>query len=501
MFDQTKAMVRKQLAMTVLAQFMRSPWIIDVLRRIDARQKRSTEMVARLRELDVSSPVFWPFHAPPFPICAASASGSRLHDVDGNEYIDLHMGWGAQALHGHAPQEVVSFVRDRVAGTTGNGYFNDVELRLVELLKELTPHNEKFALFHSGTDATTAAVRLARAHTRRTLVAKVEGSLHGVYDLWGFNTAFWYHGYPVSSFPEDRGDHIVPDPALRGLPSTPSDLLVLPHDPERAVAALIKHRDQLACVIAEPVSSSFPFADRAIPFVKALSETAERLHIPFILDEVLTGFRWGVGGAAAAHGIRADLITYGKVISGLGLPMSAVGGRAELLDYAQTTGMPLTDLGSKTCVNTTHMSNHLAVCASYASLSLLKQKGDAYYTETRAKLEHFRSRLNAFRQQHKIPIHLLGFGDFIGAFTFMDEQQPMNNVRDLARSANPLALYVLNALLRLRGVYSFSNPLFFLGGAHSMADLDTVFEAMADSLLEMKANNVPFSLKIAGLSA
>ncbi|HET8932560.1 MAG TPA: aminotransferase class III-fold pyridoxal phosphate-dependent enzyme [Polyangiales bacterium] len=492
--DKAKTMMRKQIATTVLAQIMRTPWVVEMLRKIDARQKRSTELVGRLREVNVTSPIFWPFHAPPFPISIASANGSRIRDVDGNEYLDMHMGWGAQSLHGHAPAEVVSFVRDRITGTTGNAYFHETELRLSELLKELTPHNEKFALFHSGTDATTAAVRLARAHTGRTMVAKVEGALHGVYDLWGYNTAFWYHGYPVSSFPEDHGDHVAHDPALRGLPPADGKLLVLPHDIERAVKALEQHRNELACVIAEPVSSSFPFEDRAIPFTKALSEAARRLHIPFVLDEVLTGFRCGIGGAAQSYGIHADLITYGKVISGLGLPMSAIGGRAELLDYAQTTGMPLTDLGNKTCLNTTHMGNHLAVCASYATLSLLKQKGDAYYTETRAKADRLRSRLDAFREQHKIPIHLVGFGEFIGALTFMEKPYAVENVRELAKTANPLALFILNALLRLRNVYAFSNPLAFLGGAYSMADIDTYFEAIADSLLEMKANNVPFTL-------
>jgi glutamate-1-semialdehyde 2,1-aminomutase len=478
----------------LVAELFTQRWLIDTLRELGERRAGSAARVEALRALDVTSPIFWPFHAPPVPLCVVEAQGSRIRDVDGHEFLDCHLGWGAQALHGHNPEPVVRAVREAVGRGTGNGYFHPIELAHARLLAELVPHCEKFAYFHSGTEATYAAVRLARAATGRRLVAKVEGGLHGVHDLAIHNTAFWYHGYPAVEFPPAGADGVGRASPLAGVPpAAADDLLVLPHNDEQAYALVERHRHRLAGVIAEPVSSAFPFEEVSIPFVRGLAESCRRARVPFILDEVLTGFRAGLGGMAARHGIAADLITYGKVISALGLPLAAVGGRADLLDAAQTSGMALADLGAKTCLHTTHLGNHLALVASHASLSLLKEKGEAYYLETRAKVGRLRERVGAFGRAEGIPIHLVGFGDFIGAFSLLDGR-PLGNARDLARAINPIAMYVLTLLLRKRGVYTFSMPLLFTGGAHSAADLDLVYERLTEALLEMKAHDFPFVL-------
>jgi len=477
-----------------VAELLTQPWIIETLRELAARHPGSLRRVAELRALDASSPIFWPFHAPPLPLCTAEAWGARIRDVDGNEFVDCHLGWGAQALHGHNPEPVVRAVREVLGRSTGNGYFPPVALEHMKLLAELLPHCEKFALFNSGTDATYAAIRLARAYTGRRLVAKVEGGLHGVHDLAMHNTAFWYHGHPMVDFPPAGPEGVAPVSPLAGVPAVDAqDLLVLPHCDELAWELVERHRHELACVIAEPVSSSFPFEEKSLPFVKGLAETCRRVRVPFILDEVLTGFRSGIHGMAVRYGIPADLITYGKVISALGLPLSAVGGRAALLDAAQTSGMSLADLGHKTCLNTTHLGNHLALVASHASLSLLRDQGEAYYDETRAKVAWLRGAVRRFGETHDIPIYLVGFGDFIGSFAFLADG-PLRNVRDLARAINPIAMYVLTLLLRKRGVFTFSMPLLFTGGAHSREDLELVYDRLTDALLEMKRHRFPFVL-------
>lgn len=478
----------------VVGELLSQPWILDTLREVAERQAGSSSRVEALRALDVSSPAFWPFHAPQMPLCVVEAQGSKIRDVDGNEYLDCHLGWSAQALHGHNPEPVVRAVREALARGVGNGYFHPIELEHVRFLRELVPHCEKFAFFNSGTDATHAAIRLARAATGRRLVAKVEGGLHGIHDLAAHNTAFWYHGHPEVDFPADGADGVERLPALAGVPTAePGSLLVLPHDVERATALVERHRHELACVLAEPVSSAFPFEEASLPFVRGLAETCRRLRVPFVLDEVLTGFRCGIGGMAATYSIPADLITYGKVISGLGLPLSAVGGRAELLDVAQTSGMAMADWGAKTCLNTTHMGNYLSLCASHATLRLLQEKGEAYYEETRAKVGWLRARIDGLRKELEVPIHLSGFGDFIGCFTFLADR-PIRTVRDLARAIHPIAMYVLTLLMRKRGVYMFSMPLFYTGGAHSREDLETLAAKLETALLEMKANGFPFEL-------
>jgi glutamate-1-semialdehyde 2,1-aminomutase len=470
-------------------------WVIDLFTDVAGRQGRSTELVDRLRRVDATSPVFWPFHAPQLPIAVTEAAGCRIVDADGNRYLDLHLGWGAQSLHGHNPAPVVAHVAERVGRGTGNGYFHPVELELATLLGELLPHCEKFAFFNSGTDATHAAIRIARAHTGRRLVAKVEGSLHGVHDLAAHNTAFWYHGNPMNPFPDIGPDGAVAaTPAPAGVPSAdPRDLLVLPHNDPRAIDLIQRRRDELACVIAEPVCSAFPFEEQSVPFVRQLAQTCRDMRVPFILDEVLTGFRCGIAGAAQRWDIPADLITYGKVITGLGLPLSAVGGRAEMLDIAQTSGLALTDFGTKSCLNTTHMGNYLSLCASLASLTLLREQGAGYYDASRARIGQFRERLAAFRASSGVPLHLVGFGDFIGGLSFLPDR-PFRDHRDFAAAVNPIGLFLLTLLLRRRGCYAFSLPMVFSGGAHSAADLDELLAAATECAAQMKANGFPFLL-------
>ncbi|HLJ99893.1 MAG TPA: aminotransferase class III-fold pyridoxal phosphate-dependent enzyme [Streptosporangiaceae bacterium] len=476
-----------------LQDMMSQRWFTDLFSELAERHAGSAKITDELRGIDAGSQAFWPFLAAPFQLAVGEALGCRITDVDGNTYLDCHMGFGAQALHGHSPAPVVEFVRDRLHGGPGNGYLTAVELDLAGLLRDIMPHCDKFAFQHSGTEATYAAIRLARAFTGRRLVAKFEGTLHGSHDLAVHNTAFWYHGQPAYPFPAVGPDGVSPVPAFAGVPQAgPEDLLVLPNDPAAAIGLINAHAAELACVIAEPAASSFPFEDVTIPMVKETAAACRRAGVPFILDEVLTGFRNGIGGAAARYGIEADLYTYGKVISGLGIPLSAVGGRADIMDMTQTTGQGFTDIGHKTAMQGSHTGNYLALCASYASLRLLCDKGDAYYAQTRAKASAIKDRLNQFRADSGIPLRLVGFGDFIGCFQFLPEDS-YRDYREFARAMNP-ALFVLTLMLRKRGVYMLGTPMLFLGGAHSESDVDELVDAVTDSALELKKNGFPFEL-------
>jgi glutamate-1-semialdehyde 2,1-aminomutase len=478
----------------LVADLLTQPWLIELFTELTERQANSTAAVAALRGVGTSNHVLWPFHAPQFPLSVTEAHGSRITDADGHEYVDCHLGFGAQALHGHSPEPVVAFVREQLGRTTGNGYFHPIEAELISLLREFVPQAEKWAFLNSGTDATAAAIRLARAHTGRRMVAKFEGALHGVHDLAAHNTAFWYHGHPAQPFPGIGADGVERRPALTGVPvADPRDLLVLPNDPAKALELIERHKDELACVLAEAVSSSFPFAEHTVPLVKATALACQRLRVPFVLDEVLTGFRYGPGGAAEHFDIPVDLRTYGKVISGLGIPLSAVAGRAALMDHMQTTGLPLTDLGRKTCVQTTHAGNHLALAASLASLRLLHERRDTYYTETRAKVAGLRQRLDAFRDETGIPLRLVGFGDFIGSFGFLAKDD-YADYREFAGSVNPIAFVLLTLMLRKRGFYTLSLPMLFTGGAHSQDDLDRLADAVTDSARELHKHGFPFIL-------
>jgi glutamate-1-semialdehyde 2,1-aminomutase len=477
----------------LIADLFTQQWVIDLLTELTERQAGSVALADEVRPNSAANHVFLPFHAPQFPLAVAEASGSRLVDIDGNSYLDVHLGFGGQSLFGHNPPDVVEFVREQLGNrNTGNGYLNPIELRLVEVLRDLVPHNEKFAFLHSGTDATNAAIRLARAHTGRTLVAKFEGCWHGTHDVAAHNTAFLAHGYPrLAPFPEIGERGVTPAAAFSGVPAT--DVLVLPHDAAVAGALIERHRHELACVIADAACQSYPFTEHTVPRLTEISRRCKAFGIPFVLDEVLTGFRFGAEGVAGRYDIPADLICYGKVTSGLGLSLSILAGRAELIDRMQTSGLGLGDIGVKTFLQNTHSGNHLALAASYASLRKLRDAGDAFYTRTRAKADRLQSRLAEFRADTGIPLRLLGFGEFCGTFTFI-ERDSYSDYREFAWALNALGSLVLTLLLRKRGVYALSMPMLYTGDAHSEADIDEVYTAITESAAELEKHGFPFIL-------
>lgn len=476
-----------------MLELLGRPWVKDIFRQVRDRQPGSAAVVDEVRSLHPASHMLRPFLAPHLPPVMAEASGGRIVDVDGNEYIDCHLGFSAQSLHGHNPEPVVEYVRDRMARNIGNGNLHPLERDLARLMREFVPHCEKFAFLNSGTEAVRTAIRLARARTGRRKVAKFEGAVHGSNELTVHNSAFWYHGNPTVPFPAIGPGGIEPVPFEAGVPkAAPADLLVLPNDATAAVELIERHAGELACVLAEPALSSFPFPEVTVPLTKEVALACRRLGVPFVLDEVLTGFRFGPGGAAAAFGIPADLYCYGKVMSGLSIPISAVGGPAEIMDLAQTSGRYAADLGNKVSVAGTHTANHLALCASYATLSLLMDKGDAYYDETRAKVALVRERLAAFRAEHGVPLWLTGFGDFMGGFQVLPRES-YTDYREYAGAVNP-ALFLLTLLLRVRGVHTLNSPIFFTGGAHDKSDIETVLAAVVDSALTMKRNGFPFEV-------
>lgn len=491
--DESSQQRYREKVEALLSDVFSRPMVQQLFMELSERQQKSMARLEQLQELTVTSPVSWPFHAVQMPLSIERAKGSRVWDADGNEYVDIHLGFGTQALHGHAPDPVVKFVQEQMAQTVGNGYFHPMELELASLLKEMIPHVERFAFLHTGTDATAGAIRLARAYTGKRLVVKFEGSIIGSHDLGVHNSMMLYHGHPMNPFPPARGDGIQLRPFAKGVSVPEGDLLIVQQNDPASLAVIEKYKSEIACVISESIQSGFPFEDVTIPFTKQVSETCKRLGVLFVLDEVLTGFRCGFGGAAAHYNIHADMMTYGKVLSGLGIPLSAIGGRAEIMEMARTSGMAVGDYGQKTMLGTTHASNHLALCASYASLKLLKDQGPAYYENTRRKVRELREKLAGLRKETGAPITLLGFGDFVGSFFFLDETRNLRNARDVAFSSNILATQLLALMLRRRGVYAYSLPYFFSGGAHSDQDLALIFDKIRESVLEMKKNDIPMN--------
>jgi glutamate-1-semialdehyde 2,1-aminomutase len=284
----------------------------------------SRQLMARARELfpgGVNSPVraFGGVGGEPF--VAERGEGSRIWDVDGNEYIDFVLSWGPLVL-GHAPPVVLAALEETMRRGTSFGIPTELEMRLAELIVGRMPHIEMLRFVSSGTEATMSAIRVARAVTRRDVIVKFDGCYHG-------------HG---DSFLVRAGSGV----ATLGLPNSPgvpaalAELTITaPFNDLAAVERALSQHD-VAAVIVEPIVGNAGFIPPDPPFLQGLRALTERSGALLVFDEVMTGFRVAYGGARERFGVVPDLTTLGKVIGG-GLPVGAYGGRRTLMERFPAT--------------------------------------------------------------------------------------------------------------------------------------------------------------------
>ncbi len=251
----------------------------------------------------------------PYPIYAHSGNGSRILDVDGIERVDFLNNYTA-LIHGHAHPSIVRAATSAVENGSCFGAPTESEIRLAEMLVERVPGCENVRFTNSGSEAVMMAVKAARAYTGRPKIAKCEGLYHGSYDFVEVS---------LDSSPADWGDPAQPNqvPYSAGTPaSLLSDVVVLPfNDSEASLRLLEQHATELAAVIVDPLPNRIGLIPASRDFLTTLRNFCSRAGVVLISDEVIS-FRIGYGGAAAAFGFQADLITLGKVIGG-GFPVGA----------------------------------------------------------------------------------------------------------------------------------------------------------------------------------
>ncbi|MEN2994023.1 MAG: glutamate-1-semialdehyde 2,1-aminomutase [Thermodesulfovibrio sp.] len=258
------------------------------------------------------------------PLFIAKAKGSKIYDVDGNEYIDYVLSWGPLIL-GHAYPSVVKALKKAIEKGTSYGAPTEVEIKLAELIKKAFPSMEKIRMVNSGTEATMSAIRVARGFTKRDKVIKFEGCYHGHVDGLLVSAG---SGATTFSIPDSLG---VPQ-------SYTSETIVLPFNNTEAFKNTIKeHWKEIACVIVEPVVGNMGCILPKEEFLQSLREETEKYGIILIFDEVMTGFRVSFGGAQQYYGIKPDLTCLGKVIGG-GLPVGAYGGKKEIMSLVAPEG-------------------------------------------------------------------------------------------------------------------------------------------------------------------
>ncbi|WP_067820060.1 aspartate aminotransferase family protein [Actinomadura kijaniata] len=267
---------------------------------------------------------------PPHPLYLTHGRGSRVTDVDGNEYVDLLNNYTALVL-GHADPEVVEAVSAAAARGTSFSFSTPQESELAELLCARVPSLERVRFAGSGTEAVMFALRLARAHTGRSRIAKMEGGFHGTHDDVAVSVRPSPGSWGPAHAPASTAD-------MAGLPDgCPDRVLVLPFNDVASTTALLRrhHRD-LAAVIVEPILGVGGMLPATGEYLAALRALCTELGIVLIFDEVIT-LRVSPGGAQAAYGVRPDLTVMGKVIGG-GLPIGAYGGRDDLMSQLEPQG-------------------------------------------------------------------------------------------------------------------------------------------------------------------
>ncbi len=266
----------------------------------------------------------------PHPLYAARADGCRITDVDGAERIDFANNM-ASLIHGHAHPAIVSAVANQLRKGTASTLSTEVEVRFAEHLCSRNPNFEKVRFVNSGTEAVMGALKAARAFTGRTKVAKAEGAYHGLYD---------YAEVSQTARPSNWGDLDSPAsvPVAHGTPQPVlDDVVVIPYnDPERAVAILDRHADEIACVLLDVMPHWAGLCPATPAYASALQRWVGHNGALLVADEVIT-FRNSYGGAQQQYGLAPDITAMGKIIGG-GFPVGAIAGRADIMEIMNPLG-------------------------------------------------------------------------------------------------------------------------------------------------------------------
>jgi acyl transferase domain-containing protein/glutamate-1-semialdehyde aminotransferase len=393
-----------------------------------------------------------------YPIVTVRSSGSRLWDVDGNEYVDLTNGFGA-IMFGHNPD----FVRDAVRAQLDEGVeigpqsplAGDVAARVSAMVGM-----ERVAFCNTGSEAVTAAIRLARTVSGRDRIAMFAGAYHGIFD-------------EVLARPAGgRATPIAP-----GIPQSMLDnVVVLDYGSPQALEYLTARGRELAAVLVEPVQSRRPELQPR-EFLHDVRRLTEASETALVFDEIVTGFRTHAGGAQAIFGVRADMATYGKVVGG-GLPIGLITGRREYMDAldggAWNYGDESVPEVGVTFFAGTFVRHPLALAAARAVLRHLHESGPDLQRGLNLRTTEFAARLEAHARSVGAPVQITHFSSWLNV-TFPGDV--------------PYASLFF-AMMRDRGVHIWEGRCWFLTTAHTDADLELVFQAYRDTIAELQAGDL-----------
>lgn len=417
-------------------------------------RKRSIALYRRALELipgGVNSPVraFKAIGIP--PVFIERAKGSKIWDVDRNEYIDYVGSWGPMIL-GHAHPRIVTALKKAAPRGTSFGAPTPLEIDLANEIRKAFPSMELVRMVNSGTEAVMSAIRVARGYTGRSKILKFEGCYHGHGDslLVKAGSGAATFGIPDSlGVPEDIAKHTLNAPY---------------NDLDRVKALVNQYLEQIACIIVEPIAGNMGAVLPARGFLEGLRKICDEQGILLLFDEVITGFRVAYGGAQELYGIRADLTCLGKIIGG-GLPVGAYGGKEKIMEKVAPLG-GVYQAG-------TLSGNPLAMAAGIATLEILKTK--KVYKDLEKKTVYLSEKISESADERGIPVCV---NHATGLLTLFFTEGPVKDYAT-AKTSNTKRFAQFFIEMLEQGIYLPPSQFeaWFISLAHTQKDLDKTAEA------------------------
>jgi len=404
----------------------------------------------------------------PIPLFVKTASGSHVIDADGNDYIDYLLAYGPLIL-GHAHPELTEQTYQAMKRGNVYGLQHDGETQLAKRLTEVLPCADKVTFSGSGTEAVMLALRLARAYTNRQKVIRFHGHYHG----WSDAIFTSFPSPDLVKENNDQADHVLPGTSGQS-ESSLQDIILLPwNDSEALKQALDTHGEQIAAIITEPVMCNSGCILPKPGYLEQMREWTQELGIVLIFDEVITGFRLGIGGAHGRFNIKPDLVTMGKAVAG-GVPLSVVAGKEEIMDLVATG--QVNHLG-------TMNGNTMVTAAGLATIEILSKNNNAVFEKMEKMTQNLVSGLRDVMQKNEIKGVINQIGP-VFHMMFIQEDEVHDFETFQKRDAAKYSLFAEKMLDE--GILVRPTGLWYVSAVHTDEDITKTIEGADRVLKSMK---------------
>lgn len=395
----------------------------------------------------------------PYPFFVNKATDKHLIDVDGNRYVDYWMGHWALIL-GHSPNVVVKKLDRQIRQGTLYGTANDISVKLGETIKKSIPISELLRFCTTGSEATMYAIRIARAVTKKRIICKTIGGWHG------FNTDLMQSvNYP---FELDEGV---------GMTGREGDFVEsIPfNDLDRSIRLLESVKDDLACIIIEPLLGGGGCIPADINFLKGLEEYCKRNDILYILDEIVTGFRLNFGSVSSLYHLNPDMITLGKIVGG-GLPIGVVCGKKEIMKVAN----PVENRNKEQLCyigGGTFSSNPLTMTAGYATIDYISKNRQAVYNKINKLGDMARNGLKKLFSDYGLKTEVTGLGSLFLTHFLSNKVNEITDANDVALSDNDTLTKYHFSLMAKYGIFFLPHKMGAISLVHDVKDIQSIINA------------------------